>query len=215
MHENKFCLHICDHLKTRGTREECAALWLRWGVHLHNIQFKQASREWFVLSSTEMNRGMCSFHFSFKLYSDQGILFDLLYFLQAESLIWQVVFILEINSCQQLPAMISFAFRSAECKWYSNVTPKAGKVNLLYHTSNRGQFLFHNLQICWVKSNMKFTFCAIQLILVCFWSNYTSALISCISLSHNKGLHWTATHSASWMYCIGHMQDNINALCTG
>lgn len=81
---------------------------------------------------------------------------------------------------------------------FYNVTPKAGKVNLLYRTSNRGHFLFHNFQICWVKSYMNFSFCAVLLILVCFWCNYTSALISCISydkLSHNKSLNWIATHS--------------------
>lgn len=188
----------------RKTREEYAALWVRWGEHLHNIWFKQASREWFVRSSSETSRGMCFFHFSFKLYSDQSILFHLLYFLQAESLIWQVMFILEIKLVSTNPRNDDFfclligRMQMIVC----NVTPKAGKVNLLYHTSNRGQFLFHNLQICRVKSNMKFSFCAIQLILVCFWSNYTSALISCISLSHNKGLNWIATHSSSRIYCI-------------
>lgn len=121
-----------------------------------------------------------------KMRSEHFILLLILYFLQAESFIWQVMFILEINTLWW-----------AECQMvFYTVAPKAGKVNLLYHTSNRGHFLFHNLHIGWVKSNIKFNeiqFCAIQLILVCFWSNYTSALISCISLSHNKSLNRAAT----------------------
>lgn len=37
--------------------------------------------------------GMCFFNFSFKLHSDQSILFFFLYFLKAELLIWQIMFI--------------------------------------------------------------------------------------------------------------------------
>lgn len=150
-----------------------------------------------------MNRGMRFFHFSFKLYSDQSILFHLLCFLQAEPLIWQVMFIFGNKLVSTHPGNRFLCVLIGRMQMIlCNVAPKAGQVNLLYHTSNRGQFLFHNLQICWVKSNMKFSFCAMQLILVCFWSNYTSALISCISLSHNKGLQWTATRSPSRIYGI-------------
>ncbi len=99
---------------------------------------------------------------------------------------------------------------------FYSVTPKAAKVNLLYHTSNRGQFLFHNLQICWVKSNMKFSFCAIQLILVCFWSNYTSAFISCIHYlivkAYTELLH---THHPEYTVYMTYTQYHINTLCTG
>ena len=77
--------------KTRRTREECAALWLRWAAHLHNIWFEQASGEWFCFRS---GGGTRSVHFSLRLNSDQSVLFHLVCFLQAESPIWQVVFLL-------------------------------------------------------------------------------------------------------------------------
>lgn len=111
-HENKFCLHICDHLKweKRGwgceLGELCICITFSLNKRVENDLFR-AARRWV---------GPCA-PFIFHSNYIQSILFYLLFFSEAESLIWQVMLILAINSCQQIPAVIPCAVWLAECKW--------------------------------------------------------------------------------------------------
>lgn len=109
----------------RKAREECTALWARWGVHLHNIQFKQARREWFVWSNTEMNRGhvFLSFFIQIRAFT--------LHSFQAQLLIWQAIFMLELNSSWQILKVV----------WVNtNISLKAASVHLFISQASKGIF---------------------------------------------------------------------------
>ncbi len=104
----------------------------------------------------EQGHELLSFFIQIRFRSEHFI--SLINFLQAESLIWQVMFILEINS-RRLPALISTT---------------AGEVNLLYHTSSRGHFLFHNLQICFSPPRLRDS---AEAIVLHYWRN--NSMLSC------------------------------------
>lgn len=152
MHENKFCLQICLHLKWEKWGRECSALWARWGAHLHNIQFKQARREWFVWSGAEMNRGHVLL--SFFIQITFRLEHFMLYSLQAQLVIWQAVFLLELNSGWQILKVISLVVRVK----INDIPPKAGRSSpALSHKEKGGHFFV--LQ-CLSQVKYKVQFCA-------------------------------------------------------
>lgn len=106
LHENKFCLHICNHLKweKRGRSVQPCDLGEMF-ICITFILNKPAENDLFGAALS----GMCLFHLSFKLYSHQSILFELFCFLPAESLTWQVMFlILEIKLLSTTTSNIFF-----------------------------------------------------------------------------------------------------------
>lgn len=140
MHENKFCLQICLHLKWEKWRRECSTLWARWGAHLHNIQFKQARWEWFVWSGAEMNRGhvLLSFFIQITFRSEHFMLYSL----QAQLVIWQAVFLLELNSGWQILKVISLVV------WMNKnfISLKSGKSSpTLSHQQRKALFVFYSV----------------------------------------------------------------------
>lgn len=141
-HENKFCLHICDHLKgeKRG-----------WGCELGElcicITFSQNKRaENDLFRAAETSGAPFIFHSNYI----QSILFYLLFFSVAQSLIWQVMLILEINSCQQIPAVIPCAVWLAECKRF--LTKDRENVSALSNMQQDAVFVLQLAHLLsWVK----------------------------------------------------------------
>ena len=110
MHENKCCLHICDHLKG-GKRGRSARLGEKC------ICITSSLNKW-----AEDEQGRLSFFIQITFRSEH--LYSFWYSLQAKSLIWQVMFILEMNLCKQIQAsVIPYACWWPECK-YSSMLPQ-------------------------------------------------------------------------------------------
>lgn len=150
-HENKFCLHV---LRGRGARrqrwrlggEPCICITLGWDKRAENDLFTAAP---FI------------FYSNYLPWIIQSGSFDRL---RCSAL---------INSRQRLLATVLRGVLIERMQTIScSAAPKAARVNLLYHTSNRGQFslplffLFFfflfclcvclHLQICGDESNVKF-----------------------------------------------------------
>lgn len=134
--------HLRAPKKTRRTREECAAPWLRWAAHLHNIWFERASGEWFCFrSGAEMNGGNALRSFCAQIKIPIGAFYFIWYVSYRQSHSFdRLCSYCELNSCQQL------WFLSDWMNMLQLFGIKAGKVKLLHHTS-------HRRPICRVKSN--------------------------------------------------------------
>lgn len=135
MHDNKFCLHVCHHLKggRRGRSVPPGDL----GERSICITFGVKER-----AENDLFGVVLSLLFQTQLTS-QPFIPDIL-FLKGLSL---------------GPPPFYFFFSFFRNKLVNSYDFRC-RVNLLYANS-RGHFLFLNLPICGDKSDMKFTFCAI------------------------------------------------------
>lgn len=94
--KNTFCLHICEHLRKRGERGRSVPprdlgelrICITFGSN------ERAGNDFVSEAAPRWTEGARFVHFAFRLNSNRSVLFHLVCFLQAESLIWQVVFLL-------------------------------------------------------------------------------------------------------------------------
>lgn len=159
--------------KRRKTREECAVRWE--GICITSSLNKRA----------EDKQGRLSFSIQITFTSEH--LHSFSYSLQAKSLIWQVMFILEMNLCKQIQASVSpYACWWPECKCILQCCLKGGPSPSALSPDQQGVgFLFPCFQNGWVQSTGNSVFLALRIIKRLPWFH--------ISFSHNTFLQWTTT----------------------